>query len=167
MAPNRQVRYVDFGFTSAKEFWREVGMPAYGRFTATPNRQTAIDASTHAWHVNEWVWHDNNPGVDTQGNQTFVVIRDGLITACPELAWVRDIAEAGKHRGLGRPGKVQGVSIGTTQLVGADDSFLVDSEGRYLAGAGDLEIELTDGTRHQAATVLATVIAFWEAHFGP
>ena len=166
----RSVLYVDFGFTSAKEFWREVGLPAYDRFKANPNRQTAIEASLHAWHVHEWVWHDANRDMDTKG-PAYDAFRDALIAKRPELAWVRDIADAGKHRGLSRQKPlpvVKGVSTGDLQqLVGGDGSFLVDSEGRYLAGPGDLEIKLTGGKPRQAATVLATVIAFWEAHFGP
>lgn len=166
-AKQRSVLYVDFGFTSAKEFWREVGMPAYGRFTATQNRGTAIEASTHAWHVIEWVWHDNNPGADTQGNQTFVAFRDGLIAACPELAWVRDIAEAGKHRGLGRSGVVVG-SVDTRKPAAVTfGGTPVTFAGQAGVFGGGLTILMLDGMQYQVAPVLATVIAFWEGHFGP
>src|SRR5208337_846366 len=47
-----------------REFWAELVVPAYERFKAEPNRASAIDVSVHAWHVHEWIWHDQNPGQD-------------------------------------------------------------------------------------------------------
>jgi hypothetical protein len=39
------VQYVDFGFTSAREFWVEVVLPTYECFKADPSRGKAIIAS--------------------------------------------------------------------------------------------------------------------------
>jgi len=160
------VRYVDFGFTSAKEFWREVGLPAHDRFTANQNRRTAIEVSFHAWHVHEWVWHDTNRGLDTEG-PAYATFRDDLIARRPELAWVRDVANAGKHRGLSGPGLVVG-SVDTREPAAlAFRSTPITYEDQAGVFGGGLTIELLDGTRYQVASVLATVIEFWEGHFGP
>ena len=68
-ASNKTVVYVDFGFTSAEQFWAEVVLPAYERFKAEASRANAIDASVHAWHVHYWIWHDQNRGEETRGRK--------------------------------------------------------------------------------------------------
>jgi hypothetical protein len=49
----KAVRYVDFGFTAAKEFWAEVVLPAYECFKAEPSRGKAIIAALAAWHIQD------------------------------------------------------------------------------------------------------------------
>ena len=102
MAPNRTVKYVDFGIASAKQFWDESVIPAYEKFKTQPNPSNAFGASFHAWHVHEWIWHERHPGEDTSGNRDYEAFRKNCTDSCPELAWLRDVADAGKHRGLGR-----------------------------------------------------------------
>jgi len=166
MASNRTVLYVDFGYSTAREMWEEVGLPAYQRFTVGQGRATAVEAAVHAWHIHEWVWHEANPGTDTQRNPAYRAFRDNLIAVCPELAWVHDIADAAKHRGLGRPVNVQRVNPATPGKVLAisGKALLVGGKILMVGGAG-LSIELTDGSQHAVADVLAVVIAFWRAHF--
>lgn len=166
MPSNRSVRYIDFGYTSAREYWDEIGVPAHQRFLAAQNRQEAIGASFPAWHVHERVWHESNPGSETQGNISYYAFRDRLTKECPELAWVRDIADAGKHRGLGRPGHVRRVSMGESSLLTRrDGSYVTLRDGSRLTLRAGLEIELTDGASHLVATVLNIVAAFWQKHF--
>lgn len=95
----REVQYVNFGFESAHDVWAEVVLPAYERFIAVPSRANAIDVSGHAWHIHEWIWHEQHPGSDTRNNKDYESFRDKLLSDCPELAWVRDVADAGKHCG--------------------------------------------------------------------
>jgi hypothetical protein len=79
----RPVKYVDFGFASAREFWAEVVVPACERFNLEPNRANAITASLHAWHVHDWIWHEQNPGVDTRNNCNYAKFKEGPLLPLP------------------------------------------------------------------------------------
>jgi hypothetical protein len=46
---------VDVGYSSAQEYWHEVVLGAYRRFTELPNRANAIEAALAAWHLHDWV----------------------------------------------------------------------------------------------------------------
>ena len=163
MANGRSVLYVDLGFTSAHHLWREVALPAYERFTAAPNGGTALEAAFHAWHIHEWLWHDDQLSLKT--TDTLPVYRQNLIGECPELAWVQDIAEAGKHRGLGR----NDVQVKRA----AQMPNFVTFNGHQLTLAGEpltlgtvLQIELNDGLRYDVETILSRVVAFWQGKLG-
>jgi hypothetical protein len=151
---NRSVRYVEFGMSSARQYWVDVGLPAYECFLASPTPAAAITASWPAWHVHEWLWHERHPGVDHHGHPDYLTFRDCLIDQCEELDWVRDIADASKHRGLGRQGEVAGVrrQIVIKRLAGR--SF--GGRAAMASVPGGLAIELTDGSEHLVSAVLAT-----------
>jgi hypothetical protein len=156
---NKTVRYVDFGFRSAEEFWAEVVMSSYERFKAEPTRANALTASGHAWHVHEWIWHDQHPGEDTRHSADYKEFQNKLFSECPELAWIRDVADASKHRGLGRPAEVRRVTSGTRFAVGA--------LGSAAYGEGLLIITLTDDSTRDFAEVLSLVINYWRAKYFP
>jgi hypothetical protein len=67
-------------------------------------RATALEVAQAAWALHERVWHD------LHCHPTKKQFRADLFKECPELQWMQDYAEAGKHVGLGREG-VQLVSI--------------------------------------------------------
>lgn len=166
---NKTVQYVDFGFTSAREFWAELVIPAYERFTAQPNRANAITASGHAWHVHEWIWHDEHVGDDTRNSIPYKTFQKTLIDQCPELAWIRDVADAGKHRGLGRPAEVRRVASGTRLVAGPLGGMPL---GATPLGGGIVEttplcITLTDSSPHDFAEVLSRVMDYWRANYFP
>src|ERR1700758_2828183 len=60
---------VDFGFTSAKQFWEEVVIPAFEAFKTAPNHANAIVASILAWQIHEWIWYEQHPGENTKNNR--------------------------------------------------------------------------------------------------
>jgi hypothetical protein len=94
-----EVKYIDFGYTSAKDYFLEVVLSAYDRFREKPNRQNAIDASLHAWHVHYWIWHDLHQGKDTRNeeyNKQF--LEETLFANCPSLRLIATLANAAKHR---------------------------------------------------------------------
>lgn len=66
-----KVQYVDFGFTSVREYWSEIVVPAVDRFLNDETRANAIEASTVLWHLVEWLWHEQHPGEDTDGNKNY------------------------------------------------------------------------------------------------
>jgi len=146
----RAVQYVDFGFTSAQEFWAEVVLPAYECFKAEPTRGKAIMACFPAWHIQDWIWHQQHPGEDTRNNNDYQLFQQHLFANCPELHWIRDVADAGKHRGLGR----QAVEVR-------------EVKGTWPLNATPLTIKLTDQTEHDFADVLSRVIEYWQKNYFP
>ena len=101
------------------------------------------------WHLHDWVWHDRNPGQDSRGT-AFNSFRNGLLVACPELGWLRDVADAGKHRGLGRLPDVKGAQ---PQRV-ASLPLLLNSVLKFY-------LVLNDGSKQDVDRVLRTAIDFW------
>ena len=166
MAKNTTVQGINFGYSSATEFWTEVALPAHKRFQQDGSRGSAIMAALPAWHIHEWLWYENHPGVNTQRNPDYTAYRDRLIDECPELGWMRDVADAGKHRCLGRPPEV-------ARMEPMDLPISTPTQGVILFGAQGailfktFDIELTDGTRHPVASALETVFAFWQRRFFP
>jgi hypothetical protein len=146
----RTVQYVDFGFTSAREFWSELVLPSHERFKADPSRANAMIASLVAWHVQDWIWHDQRPGEDTRNSKDYPLFQAKLFNDCPELAWIRDVADAGKHRGLGRP-TLEVREVANTWPLNTTPST----------------IKLDDGTVHDLADVLSRVIEYWRTRYFP
>ena len=170
MGTNRKVVYVEFGYHTAREEWEEVGLPAYERFKLSPTRATAMEVAIHAWHAQDWLWHEVNPGVDTHSNPAFAAFRKQLIADCQELEWVGDIADAAKHRGLGRPKPPQVERMNLAQepklLLWSNGRLALTTNGKgILVGGRPLTIELTDGSKHEVAQVLERVVEFWQARF--
>lgn len=140
------VTHVDFGFTSATEFWHEVVLRARSRFLGHESRQHAVEAASAAWHLHEWVWHDKHLGGRASGAD-YMAFRDGLLNACPELAWMRDVADAGKHQRLGRP-EIKNDPGGSGRI------------------AASLRIGVED-KNHDFADALNRVIGWWRTHHFP
>jgi hypothetical protein len=146
----RTVQYVDFGFQSARELWDELVLPACEQFKAVPSRANAIVASWAAWHLKDWLWHEKHPGEETRNNKNYEAFDGVLFSDCPELAWIRDVAEAGKHRGLGR------ASLVVSKV-----------ENTWPDNSTPAVIHLTDGTEHEFGNVLSIVIEYWRREYFP
>lgn len=156
MPSNRGVKYIDFGLNSLDKYWGKLVVPNVQAFRATPSSVSVFNAALSLWQLHDWVWHDRNPGQNS-GGPTFNVYRNGLLRACPELGWLRDIADAGKHRGLGRLPQVQGAH---PHVVGGVDNLLLLG---VSGGGGRLTffLVLNDDSKHEMGAVLNTVIGFW------
>jgi hypothetical protein len=115
-------------------------------FKAEPTRGKAIMACFPAWHIQDWIWHQQHPGEDTRNNSDYQLFQQQLFADCPELQWIRDVADAGKHRGLGR----QSVEVR-------------EVKSAWPLNATPLTMTLGDGTQHAFADVLDYVIQFWQA----
>jgi hypothetical protein len=161
MVSNKNVQYIDIGFTTAEQYWREVAWPAYERFKSAPTRQAAIEASMPAWHVHEWIWHEKNPGENTHGNQEFQKFKNDILNDCPQLGWIRDVADASKHRGLGRPLEVQKLSS-RRRFSGAIGGAPIGALPIGGNGSSRLTIVLNDGTTYDLSDVLSCVVSYWQ-----
>ena len=144
--PSKTLTHVEFGFTSAVEFWHEVVLRARSRFLGHQNRQHAIEAAWAAWHLHEWIWHDMHSGKRASGGD-YTTFRDGLLAACLELVWMRDVADAGKHRALGR-----------AEIM----------KGRARSGHARTPLCIhVDGKDYEFADALERVIGWWRTHHFP
>ncbi len=144
-----EVLYVDFGLASAREYWTEVAEPAYERFVNDESRGNAITAFRVLWPLHDWLWHEQHPGKDTRKSKDYELFRQQLFANCPDLALLRDIADAGKHRGLGRA-----------------NVHVREMAKTWPQNARPLTIVLDNGTEHNITDVLARVVEYFrQAHF--
>src|SRR5260370_25415620 len=96
----------------------------------------------------DWLWNDQRPGEDTR-NKEYEIYRQQLFANCPELAWRRDVADASKHRGLGRA-NLQVREVAKT----------------WPRNTQPLTIVLDNGSEHNITDVLLRVVEYFrEAHF--
>lgn len=161
MPRNREVRYVELGIGSALQYWNEIAMPAVEVFNASASAATAIIASILTWHVHEWVWSDRNGNPTMHDRTAYEAFRDSLIDQCEELGWVRDIADASKHRALGRKGEV--ASVRRTKV-----PKLISGLGMIGTMVdGELGVELTDGSIYPLSAMFETITKFWSGRLGP
>jgi hypothetical protein len=152
MPSNKVVTYIDIDLNSIEEYWNGPLSLNVRAFQAQPSPTTLFNAATSVWHLHDWVWHDRNPGIDTRGSKEFEVYRNRLIEGCPELGWLRDIADASKHRGLGRKTKIQGAE---PRKEGTPIGLLLALTREVLAS-----ISCSMTTRSMNAVLLAAV-EFW------
>ncbi|WP_025036208.1 hypothetical protein [Bradyrhizobium sp. DOA9] len=152
---NRVVTYIDINLNSVEEYWGELVIPNVKAFRSEPSPRSLFNAAHSAWHLHDWVWHDRYPGQDSRGT-VFNSYRAGLLQACPELGWLRDIADAGKHRGLGRLPEVKGAEpheqgSGSFLLLGIPTGYVL----KFF-------LVFNDGSKEAVDIVLSRAISFWQ-----
>jgi hypothetical protein len=140
----RTLQFVDFGFSSARQYWEDVVLRYYTEFMDNPAPATAMTSAHYAWTIHEWLWHDQHSGQNTRGNTGYEAFQKKILNDCPELGWVRDIDDASKHRGLSRA------------------SVQVNKIPR---NSTPLRIGLNDGTEYDLADVLSIVIKYWSTTY--
>jgi hypothetical protein len=154
------LRYIDLGLNSAKQFWNEVVLPDYDQFTKSQTARDAVHVALSAWHLHDWLLCERQSSTKKRDFQ------NELICACPELSWIRDYAEAAKHRGINRPGEVNKVEP-DSQVESIHPISLGEFGSFSLAirGTSPVMMVLDDGTSHQFSDVLSRVIDFWRTQF--
>jgi hypothetical protein len=164
---------VDIGIGSAYDFFFEVAWPNYQEFGRNPSPISAVNASWPFWHLHEWYFWERHPTAGDADRRKFV--DQVLMKDCPELGWLRDIAEAGKHFRLSRknpPVRVRAIStrefggaigsapIGSTPIAGSMIELLVDVGG----ATHDLHHAIGAAFRYWLGKVLPTHV---EVCFSP
>ena len=129
-------------------------MPSVEAFRSVASTSSVFQAALSVWHLHDWVWHERNPGRDSRGS-AFNVYRSELLAACPELGWLRDVADAGKRRGSGRLPEVQGAQ---PQMRGGSGLMLVGVGGGATCV---FFLVLNDGSKQNVDAVLRAAIEFW------
>jgi hypothetical protein len=150
---------VDIGIGTSYDFFFEVAWPNYYRFARERTRVTAINASWPLWHLREWYFWEQRPCGETLKSFT-----QRVLTECPELGWLSDIADAGKHRVLHRPAvKVRAVSA--RHLGGGIGTAAISSApiGGFVS---ELVIDV-GGTAHDLHGVIRAAVCYWLAKVLP
>ena len=149
----RQVTYIELRIDSVEGYWRELIVPNVEECVRGQTPRTVFNAAVALWHLIDWVWHEEHPDEDTRNNPIYDTYRKQLLSKCLELAWLGDIADAGKHRGLGR----KTVSTGLLPLPDAEGGMAIFVMEHYNPMERDF------GTAVNIREVLDTVIQFWRA----
>jgi hypothetical protein len=152
---------VDIGLNSVEEYWREIVIPSVKDFSSAASPRSVFQAALALWHLHDWVWHEKNPGQSTRS--AFKAYGDSLVVECPELGWLRDIADAGKHRRLGRQIPKVTVDAVPEQLLsrGSDGS---GSQGSPLPVR---IVVLEDGSTRDVHLLLKAATEYWRAELKP
>jgi hypothetical protein len=104
--------FIDLGITSAAAFHCQVAEPNHNEFRRRPSTISALNAAWAYWHLYEWDFWDQHPSTLTGKQARPLLEKHGeqVIDECPELAVLRDMTDASKHRGLHR-GNVKVTSV--------------------------------------------------------
>jgi hypothetical protein len=147
--------YVDIHLNSVEDYWNGPVLQNLRAFQQEQSATSLFNAATSIWHLHDWLWHDRNPGEDTKGSGKYLDYRNRLVAASPELALLRDIADASKHKGLGRRDvkvraaeqRIEGTPIGLTLI------FTREVPRFYIV--------VDDETKHDALAVVLKAVEFW------
>ena len=152
MTSNRTVTYIDMKLNSVEEYWKEIIIPAIQtvRSANTPSPSAVFQSAIGVWHLHD----ERNLGQNSCG-AAFDIYRNQLIAACPEFGWLRDVADASKHRGLGL----------IPEVAGAEPQMVMPP---YVIGGGLIVSPrltfvpiLSDGSRVKLDSVLRAACDFW------
>ena len=153
MPSDQGITYIDFGLNSVAEYWDRLIVPSVRTFVQGPSARAAFDASLALWHLHDWVWHERHPGEDNRGAR-FDAYRRSLLTSCPQLGWLRDVSNAGKHLGLGH-GHIVAAEPHSVSEPGP--TFM----GVSVSGRVAYILVMNDGSHHDLGAVLQAAVEFW------
>src|ERR1017187_3593199 len=147
----KRIKYVDFGIPDAKSFFGLIVLPNVLFFEQSPTVQFGLNAVWALWHLHEWHWHDNYPNQNTQNNSLYDAFVQRLCQECPELKYLRDIADVVKHRGTARASISVG-NLSEQQGRGGAGGYSVPGGGygvgqlAYADGTPRLRVSFDDGS---------------------
>jgi hypothetical protein len=102
VATNTSRTIVQIGINSAREFYENVALPNIEAFWSKNDMPSAFNAAFAIWHVADWRFYEL-PQYQPHNRKQWEAFCDYLKQKCPLISQIRDVAEAAKHRELGRP----------------------------------------------------------------
>jgi hypothetical protein len=159
---------IDLGVSSAQDYLDQHVAPAQSRFIDIPSQVNALDLADVLWDTVGWIWSDLYPGIDERdAKQAAKMLSDKRLARCPDLAIIRDLADAKKHGGqLGRSCViVEGIS-GSGSPGGKTFTSSVYGTNESKPEC-TLKVDLKDGSQREMKEALANVYKFLRAETSP
>jgi hypothetical protein len=152
-ATKPRVKVFNYGAYSAGDYWILVTKPDIEAFRELRSPRTAIHVVQSLWGQLEWYAQE-------QGTKPKSYFQE-----CPALAWIKDIADSAKHRGLDNDQR-QVKHMGF-QNTGA---FAYGVAGGYdvpMGGYASIEpiVILDDDSERKLLDLLPELEAFWQVRF--
>ena len=125
-------------------------------------------AASSLWHIHEWFWYDKNPKTNSKGSKDYKKFRREIVRECPELEWLQDLTNIGKHRALTRSPSSYVSIIKQSGLMGRGGTggYGVNAPMAYGSGQSQLLLYLQDGSAHWLADVCKGAFEYWKnSHF--
>jgi hypothetical protein len=151
---------VDIGIGSSYDFFFEVAWPNYREVGGNPPPISALNAAWPFWHLHEWYFWEHNPSASNDALRRYV--DQVLLRDCPELGWLRDIAEAGKHFKLNRINPpVRVLAIWTREEYGGEIGGAPIGVVPLGAGSGpELFVDVGNAT-HKLQRAMGAAFSYW------
>jgi hypothetical protein len=151
--PKVKVKVFNYGVQSAQDYWVLVTRPDVEEFKRLRSPRTVAHVVQSLYGLLQW-------HADEYGN-----VEDFYFQQCPELAWIKDIANSAKHRGLDRKREaVANMGLKQTGLLayGVAGGYGMPSGGY---GSSEPVAILDDHTEHRLIDFIEKVEAFWQGKF--
>jgi hypothetical protein len=160
---------IDIGISDAKDYWNKIVIPALDEFQRRPSAQTGMASASSLWHIHEWVWYDKHPKVNTWGSKAYKAFCAKIFTECPELNWLHDVTNIGKHRALTRPSPLDVSVAKQSEIVGRDGAggYGENAHMAYGSGKPQLRLYLQDGSAPWLEEVCKRAFDWWGTHHFP
>jgi hypothetical protein len=164
-APKRIKQVFDNTVGDAKSFFERFALPNVRDFEASPaNERLGLNAALMLGHMCEWYWYDSHPDKNPRCPDYNDGFLPGLYRECPELKWLADIAEATKHRGIGRgTHSITRVSTlaGRHGVGGVGVGMGYNVAGAVGSGTPELRVYCDDDTSHWLGDIIEAVKNYW------
>jgi hypothetical protein len=154
---NMRYTQVDIGIRTSYDFFFEVAWPNYHNFVTAPSIATAVNASMALWHMRDWRFRERQPD---GSHPELTRYTNCALEKCPELGWLRDIAESGKHLVLHR----SSASVKTRAMSAQQHGTGLGMGPISSAPIGSFVTELVidvGGTTHNLHGVMLPVLTYW------
>jgi hypothetical protein len=152
---------VDIGIGFSYDFFFfEVAWPNYREVGRNPSPMSALNAAWPFWHLHEWYFWEHYPSASNHALRRYV--DQVLLQECPELGWLRDIAEAGKHFKLNRanpPVRVRAIST-REEFSGAIGCAPIGVVPIGVGSGPELFVDVA-GTTHKLQHAMGAAFGYW------
>jgi hypothetical protein len=161
--------YVDIGIVSGKDYWDKLVVPSVEEFQTHRSVHTGMAAASSLWHVHEWIWYDQHPDINSWGSKDYKAFCAKIVRDCPELEWLQDLTNIGKHRGLTRPISSDVSIVKQSRMMGRGGAGGYGVNAPMVVGSGQPQfcLYLRDGSFHWLEDVCKRAFDYWKKEHFP
>lgn len=143
---------------NAAHYWQEVVQPnaiEYGR-VRTP--RAAFNLAVSLWHIHEWVVVQKNSNADKKLlEERLREYRARVLSKCPELGILHDLATAHKHAVVSRP--LGNIATSESEITSVHFSFF--GQQPVSEHGSDMRITLDDGSIKTLDEIFGAAFNYW------